>query len=201
MDRKASPLGKCEACNKPWDKYRGKRRCPACGVPSLICKECYLADQNGTKKLDKNIRCDLCVAQGIRSKKEIRVKEQKEIEEYERRQDCKGFLKPPQLPPSNPNPENITRLFLRNMCRKNMTEDVVIEFIPGITHIVWKNDRKTNQFLGQGWVEMESPEAAASAVAKSGKKILGRPIFIEYQKADSKDMWPPPHSAVRSSKS
>jgi predicted sulfurtransferase len=36
--------GKCEACSQPWDKYRGKRRCPTCGVPSLICKDCFMKE-------------------------------------------------------------------------------------------------------------------------------------------------------------
>lgn len=53
-------LGACESCQKPWDKYRGKRRCPACGVPLLVCKEC---DATMIKR-DRNIRCDLCVKEG-----------------------------------------------------------------------------------------------------------------------------------------
>jgi hypothetical protein len=196
-DRKLSPLGKCEACLKPWDRYRGKRRCPTCGVPSLICKECYMADQNGLKKLDKSIRCDLCVSQNVQSKKALRDKEQKELEEYENRQRARGLLNPSTVVPVNPNPDGVTRLFLKNMCRKNMTENVLIEVLPGITHIVWRMDRKTGNFFGQGWVEMESPQAAAEAVAKSGEIVLGRPIYIDYQPPDGKDLWPPPKSAVR----
>ena len=53
-------LGKCESCHKPWDKYRGKRRCPTCGVPLLICKDC----DGIIKKHDKSVRCDLCVEEG-----------------------------------------------------------------------------------------------------------------------------------------
>ncbi len=53
-------LGKCEACHKPWDRYRGKRRCPTCGVPLLVCKDC----NNKVKKNDKSVRCDLCVEEG-----------------------------------------------------------------------------------------------------------------------------------------
>ena len=77
-----------------------------------------------------------------------------------------------------------------------MTEEVLMELIPGITHIVWRIDGKTGNFFGQGWVQMESPEAAAAAVARSGEKVLGRPLFIDYQPPDGKDVWPPPRSAV-----
>jgi hypothetical protein len=98
---------------------------------------------------------------------------------------------------SEANPDKLTRLFLKNMCRKNMTDDILLQTLAGITHIVWRTDRKTGDFSGQGWVEMESIEAAALAVAKSGEKVLGRPLYIEYQPADGKDAWPPPSSAVR----
>lgn len=77
-----------------------------------------------------------------------------------------------------------------------MTEDILMNHLDGITHIVWRIDRKTGQFFGQGWVEMESPEAAARAMAKSGDKVLGRNLFLEYQPPDGKDAWPPPSSAV-----
>ena len=203
-----APIGKCEACGKNWDQFRGKRRCPTCGVPSLICRDCWQADQDGTRKLDRSIRCDLCVEQDIRSKKQLREKEKREIEEYEERSKKRGLLFPAQAVPgmttgkesSNkvlaPNPDGVTRLFLKNMCRNNMTEDVLMDFLPGITHIVWRTDRKTGQFFGQGWVEMDSPDSAAAAVARSGEKVLGRPLYISFQKPDSKDAWPPPNSAV-----
>lgn len=194
------PMGKCEACSKPWDKYRGKRRCPTCGVPSLICKDCYQADQDGTKKLDKWIRCDLCVEQNVRSKKELRDKEQKELDDYETRLQKKGLLNLPAQTiaagAADPNPDSVTRLYLRNMCRKSMTDEVLLELFPGITHIVWRIDGKTGNFFGQGWVEMESPGAAAAVVARSGETVLGRPLFIDYQPPDGKDVWPPPKSAV-----
>ncbi|ETV69507.1 hypothetical protein H257_14872 [Aphanomyces astaci] len=38
-------VGKCVACSKPWDKYRGRKRCPVpCGVPLLLCNECLASD-------------------------------------------------------------------------------------------------------------------------------------------------------------
>lgn len=192
----AEAMGKCEACSKPWDMYRGKRRCPTCGVPSLICKECFLADTTGRKKLGREIRCDLCVEQGIRSKRELKEKYEHDIKEYESKMATKGLLQPIRAAP--PNPDGITRLFLKNMCRKNMDEASLIEALPGITHIVWRNDRKSGQFLGSGWVEMATPDHAARAVAKDNKIVLfGRSLGISFQKPDGKDAWPPPSSAVR----
>jgi hypothetical protein len=189
-------MGKCEACQKPWDMYRGKRRCPTCGVPSLICRECFLADKEKRKKLGKEVRCDLCVEQGIASKREWRQKDEQEIKEYERRMDRKGLLKPDEgvIPP---NPDNITRLHLKNMCRKNVDEATLIESLPGITHIVWRMDRKSGNFLGQGWVEMATADDAAKAVARDGKiNLFGRPLHVLFQAPDGKDAWPPKSSAV-----
>jgi hypothetical protein len=64
QDNDKQVLGNCGACQKPWDKYRGKKRCPTCGVPLLVCKECYEADKNKIKKLDRNVQCDLCLKEG-----------------------------------------------------------------------------------------------------------------------------------------
>ena len=189
-------MGKCEACSKPWDMYRGKRRCPTCGVPSLICKECFLADKNKTKRLGREVRCDLCVEQNITSKRAWREMDQKEIQEYERRLAKRGLLRPAEAAMA-PNPDNVTRLYIKNMCRKNMTEKTLMDTIPGITHIVWRTDRKTGNFLGQGWIEMASPNDAARAVARDGKiNLFGRPLYVCYQPPDGKDAWPPPSSAV-----
>lgn len=187
-------MGKCEACQKPWDMYRGKRRCPTCGVPSLICKDCFLADKEGRKKLGKEVRCDLCVEQGITSKRELRQKDEHDIHAYEKKMAKKGLLRPEALAP---NPDKVTRLHLKNMCRKNMDEQSLCEALPGITHIVWRIDRRTNQFLGQGWVEMATPDDAARAVLRDGKlKLFGRPLYISYQPPDGKDIWPPPSAKV-----
>lgn len=190
-----TPMAKCEACRKSWDKYRGKRRCPTCGVPSLICRDCFQSHKNGTKILDRSIRCDLCVEQEVLSKNALREKEQRELQEYERRQAAKGLLCPQQHH-LHPNSEGVTRLYLKNMCRIGMTEKILMDHVPGITHIVWRTDR-TGKFYGQGWVEMESPAMAAAAVSRSGSiYVLGRPLYIEYQSPDGKDLWPPPRSAV-----
>jgi hypothetical protein len=196
-----SIMGKCEACQKPWDMYRGKRRCPTCGVPSLICRECFLADKEGREKLGREVRCDLCVEQGITSKKEIRQKDEQEIKEYERSMARKGLLKPAKVDVA-PNPDKVTRLVLKNMCRKNMDEAMLLETLPGISHIVWKMERKSGRFLGQAWVEMATPDGAARAVARDGKfSPFGRPLYVSYQPPDGKDSWPPRDSAVGTGRS
>lgn len=189
-------MGKCEACQKPWDMYRGKRRCPTCGVPSLICRDCFLADKEGRKLLGKNIRCDLCVEQNITSKKEIRQKDTQDVREYERKMHKKGLLKPENAS-IVPNPEKVTRLHLKNMCKRQMEKTTLMDSLPGITHIVWRLDRKSENFLGQGWVEMATADDAARAVARDGKiNIFGRPLYIAFQAPDGKDAWPPKNSAV-----
>lgn len=199
---KSLPLSQCEACAKPWDKYRGKRRCPTCGVPSLICKECYQADQDGGRKLDRTIRCDLCVEQRVRSKKEWKLQEQSQLDSYERRLKELGSAthnrnNDDEGNSHDSNPNGVTRLYLRNMCRKHMTEDVLCQFLPDVTHVVWRTNGQTGQFFGQGWVEMKDAAAARAAVSQSGKLvILGRPLYMEYQPADGKDVWPPSKSAV-----
>lgn len=190
-------MGKCEACHKPWDMYRGKRRCPTCGVPSLICKDCFLADKEGRKKLDRNVRCDLCVEQGIFSKRDLRIKDEHAIQAYEDKMQSKGLLQPEKVPAIPSNPGRVTRLYLKNMCRKKMTEEALLESFPQITHIVWKTDRQSGNFLGSAWVEMKSPDDAARAVALDGKlRVFGRPMGISFQPPDGKDAWPPPSSAV-----
>lgn len=196
-------MGKCEACGKPWDMYRGKRRCPTCGVPSLICRDCFQADKDGLRKIARNVRCDLCVEEKITHKAQIRARDEKELQEYSATRMDNAASTPStteiktqtQALPENPN--GVTRLFLRNMCRKHMDEATLIETLPGVTHIVWRVDRQTGQFLGSGWVEMATADDATRAVSLNGKRVLGRPLYIDFQPPDGKDAWPPPNSSVR----
>jgi hypothetical protein len=37
-------MGNASPCGKAWDEYRGKQRCPTCGVPSLICRDRWQPD-------------------------------------------------------------------------------------------------------------------------------------------------------------
>ena len=147
------PLGKCEACNEPWDKFRGKRRCPTCGVPSLICRACWQADEDGTKPLDPSVRCDLCREQNIRSKRDLRATEMQQIQQYEKRMQGQGLLKPAmsagaslKAPPAADNPNQTTRLSIRNLCRNQTTQESLLDFFPEITHIVWRMDHRTQQW-------------------------------------------------------
>lgn len=204
------PLSRCEACDQPWDNFRGKRRCPTCGVPSLICRACWQADRDGTRPLDSRpaavVRCDLCRQQDVRSKRDLRARETQQIEEYENRMRARGLLEPASSslkePPSQPpptvveNPQGVTRLSVRNLCRKRTTERSLLESFPDITHIVWRTDHRTKQFLGQAWVEMKTTAAAARAVARSGEKISGRAVQISFQPPNGKDIWPPRNCAV-----
>jgi predicted sulfurtransferase len=251
-------LSTCESCHKPWDQFRGKRRCPTCGVPSLLCYDCYknasVASKassgkkrklNSSKIFDDSIRCDLCVEQQIFSKRQLREKEEQAAKQYAESIRANGLSLPVVLDslvqrcdqddakPSGgskkqrkldsgevksrldqasgsasthsdlsrvpaPNPEAVTRLYVKNMCRKNMTEALLVTAIPAITHIVWRCDRVDHHFLGQAWVEVATASDAAYAVGVvSGHlKMFGRTLYVEYQAPDGKDLWPPPHSAV-----
>ena len=202
-------LGKCEACQKPWDMYRGKRRCPTCGVPSLICRECFEADKAGTRKLGREVRCDLCVEEDVRNKRELREREEREMKEYEEK--LRSKLDNEYEPPTQrkhaitrkpkPNPERITRLFLKNMCAKQMNEAKLLEALhpAKVTHIQWLTDRNTGQFYGSAFIEAKTPEDAGSVLALDGSIVLGRKIKVKYQQADSKDIWPIKNTEVSSS--
>jgi rhodanese-related sulfurtransferase len=53
----------CCLCEKPWDRYLGKKKCGTCGVPVLVCDAC-LADKS-IKSKGVMMRCPLCVEQGV----------------------------------------------------------------------------------------------------------------------------------------
>jgi hypothetical protein len=199
-------LSKCEACLKPWDMYRGKRRCPTCGVPSLICRECFDADKSGAKKLGNEVRCDLCVAEDVRSKRDLKQREEQEMKQYEKK--LKRKLEDSYEPPiqrkhaitrkPKPNPERITRLFLKNMCAKQMNEVKLLEFLnpARVTHIQWLTDRNSGKFYGSASIEVKTAEDAGSVMALDGTIVLGRRIHINYQHTDSKDVWPLPNTQI-----
>lgn len=203
------------------DMYRGKRRCPTCGVPSLICRSCFEADKEGKKKLDKYIRCDLCVAEDIKSKRALREKEEKEAEEYERKlrqrqrtdggynqhaeKPFRGDDESPEAKANRspyPNPEGITRIFLKNMCAKRMDESTLLDFVhpAKVTHIQWLTDRNTGKFYGSAFIETATSDDAGLVLALDGCVVLGRKIKVKYQKADEKDLWPIPNTKVSSGK-
>ena len=203
-----APMGKCEACSKPWDMYRGKRRCPTCGVPSLICRQCMEADRDGNRKLGKEVRCDLCVSENVTSKGEVLEKMRREMEHYERKlrekqegneegdNNIKQWCAIDSDLKLSPNPDSITRLFLSNMCTKQMDESILVKFLSGISHIQWLTDYKTKAFHGKAFVEMSTPDDAARAISKGGQKVLERPIVVRYAPPDPKHSWPPRRCAV-----
>ncbi len=214
-------IGKCEACAKPWDRYRGKRRCPTCGVPSLICKDCFDADANGERKLGKNVKCKLCVEEGIRHKAEVKEKDRKELEEYERKLRDSGDLEQGDrgamgeakgakvdgqidqrdltlgLTPSK-NASSVTRVWIGNLHKGKVSTEILQAALGGgIKYVQWINDRD-GQWKGFGFAEMKSPEAAALAVAvgEAEKKLFGRPIKVNFNPPDGKSAWPPPKQTI-----
>lgn len=54
---------KCCLCEKPWDRYLGKKKCSTCGVPVLMCDKCM--SSKSKKKDDMLLRCPLCVEEGV----------------------------------------------------------------------------------------------------------------------------------------
>mmetsp|Transcript_3063 Transcript_3063/g.6284 ORF Transcript_3063/g.6284 Transcript_3063/m.6284 type:complete len:210 (+) Transcript_3063:1133-1762(+) len=57
------PEMKCCICQKPWDRYIGKKKCLTCGVPVLMCDACMSSKAN---KDDQNlIRCPLCIEEDV----------------------------------------------------------------------------------------------------------------------------------------
>jgi len=251
VENGSSIMGKCEACQKPWDMYRGKRRCPTCGVPSLICKDCF---RTKSKQELKKVRCELCVEQNIRTKQQYKEQDCTFIAQYENKMIAKGLIEPPSsssfsVPASASgritgfdkgsnnrrsrnhntnfelpdNPNKATRLFVKNMCTKQTTTESLKKVLENtttsendaddpavgicITHIAWKIDhrRKRNNdddddgFMGMGWIEMNTPEAASRVVGLSqmGKvSMFGQKLQIVFQPPDGKDIWPPLNSKV-----
>ena len=61
--KNAQVISTCNGCKKPWDKYHGKKRCPACKVPLLICDDCQHNEVTGV--------CALCQKQGLTPKNKI----------------------------------------------------------------------------------------------------------------------------------
>jgi predicted sulfurtransferase len=52
----------CCVCQKPWDRYIGKKKCHMCGVPVLVCDYC-LSNKSTTQTMVA--RCPLCVEENI----------------------------------------------------------------------------------------------------------------------------------------
>ena len=126
----------------------------------------------------------------------MRRREDREIQEYEYKLQEK-ILTAPRKP--KPNPERITRLFLKNMCAKQMDQRKLLEMLhpATVTHIQWLTDRNTGKFYGSAFIEVQRPDDAGSVVALDGMVVFGRRITVKYQKADEKDVWPIPNTKVQ----
>jgi len=58
------PDAKCCRCDKPWDRYVGKKKCNTCGVPVLVCDAC-LSHVGHKKDEEAKLRCPLCVEEKV----------------------------------------------------------------------------------------------------------------------------------------
>jgi predicted sulfurtransferase len=58
---------KCCLCDKPWDRYLGKKKCSTCGVPVLMCDSCMSTNKE-TNQQESTVlarRCPLCVEENV----------------------------------------------------------------------------------------------------------------------------------------
>jgi nucleolin len=92
--------------------------------------------------------------------------------------------------PCKGNPSAITRCFVGNL-PFSVDETSLGDFLKGMTHVKWITDKETGQFYGSAFVEMDSCESAASAVAKTGQELMGRKIKVNFAPARPGDIWPP----------
>jgi predicted sulfurtransferase len=63
-DERGLPKAKCCRCDKPWDRYVGKKKCNTCGVPVLVCDSC-LSEIGGKKEKELGLRCPLCIEENV----------------------------------------------------------------------------------------------------------------------------------------
>lgn len=61
-------------------------------------------------------------------------------------------------------------MFCGNLNR-NVTEEELKEFIPGITFIKWITDKTTGEFYGSSFLELKDPACAAMAVLQDKAKV------------------------------
>jgi nucleolin len=98
--------------------------------------------------------------------------------------------------PCKGNPQGVTRLFLGNLPFA-VDETSLAEFLPGtVTHIKWITDKATGKFYGSAFVEMDTSQSSAQAVAKAGSQLMSRPIKINFAPALEGDVWPPEKKVV-----
>ena len=64
-DNSGTYVAKCCICDKPWDRYVGKKKCVTCGVPVLVCDSCLSKKPDKTPGMELKRRCPLCVEENI----------------------------------------------------------------------------------------------------------------------------------------
>jgi len=82
------------------------------------------------------------------------------------------------------NPDGIVKVFCGNLSYQ-IDDDAIKAFMADcgtITDIHWLTDKETGKFFGSGFLEFDSSEGAAKAVAKAGQDLLGRPIKVDFAK-------------------
>ncbi|CAM9571933.1 unnamed protein product [Chrysoparadoxa australica] len=203
----STTMGVCASCNVPWNMYRGKKKCGACGVPLLVCRECQKQKKD---KQGKKLRCPLCVEQNIFKLKDKKgaattddKAEDRKLKRVASANGDEGVSIPPPAPAPAPavpagNPGKCTRLFIgdcppASTCNLSfkIDEDSLKAAIPGITHIKWITDKETGKFYGSSFVEVATARDAGQAVAMAGQKLLGRPLKVNFAPARPGDVWPP----------
>jgi len=98
--------------------------------------------------------------------------------------------------PCDGNPGGVTRLFLGNLPFA-VDENSLSDLLPSeVTHIKWITDKETGKFYGSAFIEMDTPTAAAGAVALATTKLMGRPVKINYAPSRPGDVWPPASKVV-----
>lgn len=80
-----------------------------------------------------------------------------------------------------------SRLYIRNLPWTIQDGDIHTFFADcgTVSAIKWIENKETGRFTGSGIVDFETAEAAAAAVAKNGADLGGRPVGIEYSRANN----------------
>ena len=171
-----------------------------------MCKECLDMDARGEKRLGKDVRCKLCVEEGIWDKRDVKRKDERELRDYEEKllkakgggggggeEELEEEMEMAYDHEPAPNPTNETRLWIGNLNNRVMTIDLLFSVIPNIKFAQWLTNPEGG-CRGFCFVEMKSAEDAAYVMGMAGTKVKGRPLKVNYQKADNKSAWPPPNA-------
>lgn len=153
-----------------------------------------LKGKNSKKKSQKRKRKEDADDETPSKKKNSQMTEDEDVvDDKEKSENEGGDEIPKSKKPCKGNPQGVTRLFVGNLPFA-VDEASLKTFLPGITHIKWITDKETGKFYGSSFVEMDSSENSADAVAKAGSQLMGRPIKVNFAPARPGDVWPPPNN-------